>query len=74
MNKRLHTENINGTTYRVIVRENSGLVQIWADYPPGMSAGFPECTYSGDINGARNSWKAIDKAPRNPLTGLKISA
>lgn len=62
MNKTLHTEKFGDKmhgyrVYRVIER-SPGFVQVWVDLPAGESVGWPECFYSGNIDGARAWWKA----------------
>ena len=57
MNQTIYSAKINNRFYRV-VRRKSGEVQVWIDFPAGESCGWPECFYTGTIEGARQWWKA----------------
>ena len=70
--KTLHAETIttgnrldgNSIHYRVIQRQ-SGTVQIFADFPPGQSAGFPEVVFTGTIQEARRQWAGMKQRAKS---------
>ena len=60
----LHSETFgdklaNGLTRYDVIRRPSGTVQIWATFPAGQSAGYPEGCFSGTLEEARRAWRLL---------------